>query len=249
MRTSNHKRIVIPLLVITLGMIAVHLILQFRAYALGQPSMLVLGPLDVDLAYWFNLNVEKHFGALFSTSLILFASLLMCIAAFRAKSKKLMMIGWFMIAGILLFMACDEFFSIHERAGAMAGIESQGYGTQVLPSWVRVMAVVVGLLCIPMGFFWWMLPRGLRIRTVISAGVFLGGAMGVEIISSAFVMQQGTENFGFYVLVAIEEGMEMFGILILIDAMLLHLLPATAKAAASEEVEAPIEHNAFTVSS
>lgn len=237
MRTSNHKKLIIPLLIIMIGMIVAHLVLQFRMYALGLDSSIVLGSTNIDLAYWFNLNHEERFGAMFGALLILTASTLMACAAYRAMpDKKWLALGWLLFACILAFMACDEYFSIHEKAGAYAGLQSKGYGSQIMPNWVKVMAVVVGLLCIPMGFFWWMLPRGVRIRTAIAAAVFLGGAMGVEVISSAFVMHQGNENFGYYILVAIEEGMEMLGMFIVIDTMLLHLMGVRQKSGLTEPV-------------
>lgn len=228
-REPFHKKILLFLLIAAAGLIAVHLILQFRLYVLEKPSVLVLGGSDIDLTFWFDLNVEKHFGAIFGTFLILFASCNMAFAAYRVWPQRAKTLGWVLMSGVLMFMAFDEFLSLHERAGSVAGLETEGYGTRVLPIWVQAMAVVVAILCIPMGIFWWKTMKGLRVRTLISVAVYLGGAMGIEIVSSAFVMHQGAANYGYIMLVALEEGMEMLGMIICIDVMLLYLTHFASK--------------------
>lgn len=238
MRKTNHKRIVLALSITTIGMIIMHLTVHYRAQSLGLQSVLTLGGFDVDLLYWLSLDQEKHLGAMFSTALILLASALMAFAAWRTTpTKKIMALGWLMVAGVMLFMACDEYFSIHEHAGEFAGLETDGFGTQVIPIWVKAMAVVVAVLCIPMGLFWWTLPRGLRIRTALSAIIFLLGAAGMEVVSAAYVRHFVIGDFGYFALVAVEEGLEMLGILILIDAMLLHLVSPPNKAAGTEQLD------------
>ena len=76
------------------------------------------------------------------------------------------------------------------------------------------------------------LPRTLYLRVLLSAGVFLTGAVGMEIIGG-FWVQAGPDNWvesagintwSFSLIVLLEEGLEMLGVIILINALLNHLV-------------------------
>ena len=215
-------------------LLILHLLLQFRQHSIGQVTRLELGILSADLSYWFDLDNERKVGAIFGTSLLLFSALTMVTAAVISRHQKTTAIGWILFSSVLLYMASDEFFRLHERSGDLFFGNEGGFGEHMIPAWVRIFAVVTVLLCIPMGYFWWKLPLALRIRLAVGGAVFLTGAMGVEIISSTYVMSNGRENFPYAVLVAVEEGLEMIGVLIVIDAMLMHL---TGLIRQSDEVE------------
>lgn len=221
MRTKIHKLLLFAMLVGAFGLILLHIITSYRTHSLGVQSIIKLGSFDFDFGYWFNIDTERRFGALFSTLLILFASGTMLAASVRSVPKKVMVIGWLFLSGVLLFMACDEFFMIHERVGEFFGAKDH-FGTAVIPGWVKAMGVIVLILCLPMGLFWWKLPTYLKIRTAIAAGVFLSGAIGVEILSMTHADGSGIHNFGYTLLAALEEGMEMLGMIIAVDAMLLY---------------------------
>ena len=220
-RTKIHKLLLYTMLVGALGLILMHIITMYRTHSLSVQSIIKLGSFDFNFAYWFNVDTERRFGALFSTLLILFASGTMLAASIRSMPKKALSIGWLFMSGVLLFMACDEFFMIHERAGEFFGAKDH-FGTAVVPGWVKAMGVVVAILCLPMGLFWWKLPKYLKIRTAAAAGVFLTGAMGVEVLAMTHADDSGIKNFGYALLAALEEGMEMLGMILAIDAMLLY---------------------------
>lgn len=221
-RTKTHKKLLIALLAGAFGLVLMHVVTMYRTHNLEAHSIIALGNFDFDFGYWFNVDTERRFGALFGAILILFASGAMLFASFRFLSHKSFAVGWLFLSCVLLFMACDELFMIHERAGEFFGAEDH-FGTAVIPAWVKAMAVVVAILCIPMGIFWWKLPRYLKIRTAVAAGVFLTGAVGVEILGMTHADASGINNFNYALLVALEEGMEMLGMIIAIDAMLLYL--------------------------
>lgn len=208
------------LLIAVFSLLSLHLVTKYRAFSLGVDSIIVLGSFDFNFGYWFDIDTERRFAAVFSTLLILVASGTMLHASIRVLPKKGMAIGWLFMSGVLLFMACDEFFSIHEHAGKFFGTEVQG--EHIVPGWVKAMAGVVAVLCIPMGFFWWKLPTYMRVRTAIAAGVFLLGAMGVEVPAMNYATHYGTQNVGYALFGALEEGMEMIGMVIAISAMFLY---------------------------
>ncbi|MEO0475550.1 MAG: hypothetical protein AAF085_06220 [Planctomycetota bacterium] len=199
-----------------------HIVMSFMVYIIGHKPMIVMGSIDIDPVFWFNLNSERKFAATFSALIIVFAATCAVWSGLRTEKRRLMLLGWFMLGGIVFFMACDEFFEIHEQAGRYFEMNAH-FGEATVPGWVRVMSIVVLIVMIPLGLFWWNLPKKLRVHTAIAGFVFLTGAMGIEIISSKFVSINGAENFAYMLIIAAEESMEMLGILILIDAFMLHL--------------------------
>lgn len=127
-----------------------HLAVTFWAAVMGNSTILAVGGFRFDLGWWFHLDREKKFGSLFNTLGILIAAGLMVYASKRALLSKAMALGWAMIACVLMYMACDEFFSINEYVGQLAGID-ESLGQHVVPDWVKVMAMVVLVLIVPMG--------------------------------------------------------------------------------------------------
>lgn len=238
LRGKKHKYLLRWLIGITLFLVVMHLTVNFWVTVMRNSALLEIGDFTFDFGWWFHLDREKKFGSIFNTLLILMVVTLMVLAGMRAWPRKGMALGWVMMAFVLTYMAIDEFFSIHEYAGKFAGI-NEPMGTQVVPDWVQVMAVVVFILMVPMGLFWRNLPTWLRIRTAIAAGVYLSGTIGGEVISSTYVMYNGFDSYGYNCCSAIEEGVEMLGMILCIDAMLLHF--ARLHAERSENQAPPIE--------
>ena len=177
---------------------------------------------DVNLTFWFDLDAERNLTTAFSTFLLTLSAALMAYTSYLYRASLLDFVGWLLFTAVLVFMACDELFQLHESAGRLFGLKA-GFGTHLVPAWVQAMAIIVPSICIALAFFWLRLPAGLRFRMLVSAIVFLSGAMGGEILSSAHIMNHGIDNFSYTVLNVVEEGLEMVGVLILIDAMLSHI--------------------------
>jgi hypothetical protein len=74
--------------------------------------------------------------------------------------------------------------------------------------------------------FFLQLPRTYQILFSVAAVTYLGGALGVEVITGYYEQLQGgvgRTDFVFELLVAVEECAEMSGVLIFIHALLLYL--------------------------
>ncbi len=64
---------------------------------------------------------------------------------------------------------------------------------------------------------------------ITAFALFVGGALGVELFGSAYVSTHGREVFGYTLIVAVEEALEMVGVATLIYALLAYIsvaLPA-----------------------
>ena len=171
------------------------------------------------------LDGEQNIPALFSTGLLLCASILLALIALLERRQLASdVIKWTILAAGFLVMALDEFLSIHERAieplRAMLGGEDLGifFFAWVIPGIVLVAGLGLFFLS-----FLFRLPRRTAIAFVISAAIYLGGALGTELIEGWWREGHGHRNLTYHMLVSLEEGMEMIGVIGFIHALISYI--------------------------
>lgn len=173
----------------------------------------------------FDVDQEANIPSLFSTLLLLSAGLLLAMIGREEKARG----GpdaarWTFLSAVFLFLMVDESASLHELL-ILPGRELLGkhipgifYYAWVIPYFVLVVALAAYLL----GFFL-RLPWAIKIRFVLAAVLFVGGSIGFELAEGAEDMAYGQKNMLYSVLTAIEEGMEMAGVIVFIHALLQYI--------------------------
>lgn len=173
-----------------------------------------------------NLDKENNVPALFSTTLLLLASqVLVFLAILERKYGSPDASRWALLAFGFLAMALDEALALHERLiepvrnliGPAGGGHHLGifYFTWVIPGIVLVS--VLGAFFLP---FLLRLPRATS-RMLIGAGsIYLGGALGLELLEGWWREAHGPTNLAYHAMVSLEEGMEMIGVIALIRAVM-----------------------------
>lgn len=226
-QNSNSLRIFLDREAIVRVLSGITLLLLITSVA-GQLIKYVVG-YDVALGFvrLFYLDAEANIPTLFSTILLLLASLLLAlIAIFKTTCQDTYRRHWVFLSLILLYMAIDEASEIHEMLNKLGwwitGQKRTGgifhYG------WVMfgmAMAIAVALSYLK---FFLHLPSHTKIQFVTAAATFLSGALGVEILEGLYASSHGGENtFQYSMFVTIEEGLEMAGVIILINALLAYI--------------------------
>jgi hypothetical protein len=127
---------------------------------------------------------------------------------------------WRLAGLILLFLALDEAAMLHEQlkwlgpreAGRMSLFWLMPYGAMV---------VAVVWILLP---FWLRLPPPARAGLALSALLYVGGAMGMEVVESRFYAGAAGGRFHWPMIlsVTVEELMEMLAVAVLIWTMLRH---------------------------
>lgn len=125
----------------------------------------------------------------------------------------------------LLFLAIDEFCSLHERLVDPFRRLMHTYGflemskiffyAWVLPVGAAVLAL--GIIYLP---FLFKLPRKTMIMFIVSGGIFVGGAIGVEILGGIQDRLHGDNNLLYLLLAMTEEIMEMTGVALFVYTLL-----------------------------
>jgi hypothetical protein len=173
-----------------------------------------------------DLDIEGNLPSFFSAAILLMAALLLgAISALKRKAADPEATRWTVLAGGFLFMAADEAAAIHEllvepmRAALGARDVSVLYFAWVVPAIV----LVVGLGFYFLGFLR-RLPPGTRRQFVWAAIIYLSGAIGFEMLGGRYwALHAEAHDLTYNALTAIEEGLEMAGVVMFIRTLLAYI--------------------------
>jgi hypothetical protein len=187
---------------------------------LGQVSKHYLGhPKLMGFVEAFYIDYEANVPTWFSSLLLGTAGLLLAlIAAVKLGHWATWSLHWLALSILLLMLSADEIAGFHELPidPMRATFHTRGllyYG------WVVPGAALVLIVSAALARFLAHLPRSTR-RWMISAGlVFVGGAIGVEMLSGAAADAWGEESFTYAMIVTVEEALEMLGVILLLHAL------------------------------
>lgn len=169
----------------------------------------------------FDLDGEANLPAAFQGFTLLGSALLILVAA-QGETRHAVRRRWQLLGLAFVFLAFDEIASLHERCGelwlALTG------GPKVFGAWlvpvlpIATVIVVVGFLPLV-----WQAPRRTGLGLVAAGAVYVGGAVGCEMVGAWIVHTVGRDSLAYLYEVAVEEGMEMLGIVLLVQVLLRHL--------------------------
>lgn len=173
----------------------------------------------------FDFDAEMNFPTFYSSFTLVFTSASLMVIAYCHKKTGGKFKAWSGLALIFLFLAIDEFGSFHERLEKPFYRLMRTYGflemakiffyAWVIP--VGAMVFALGVVYLP---FLFKLPRKTMRMFIISGCIYVGGAMGMEILGGIQERLHGMENLTYLLLVMVEETVEMTGIALFIYTLL-----------------------------
>ena len=232
-------------LLILLGIVGflgfAHLGVYITRYLLQDPYHEMAG-----FATFFSLGREANLPTFVSALNLLAAGLLLTLIAYhKRRLGDAMRWHWTVLAGGLLLMSVDEAAQIHEglvgRAaeavtGPMEGVFHYVWYLAYLPLLVLLVVMYVPFLR--------RLPTRYAVGFVLAGALFVGGAVGVEMIES-FLAYVGTRRLFWTLSIFAEETCEMLGIVVLIYTLLCYIaekgLAVRLSATVPEELAAEME--------
>lgn len=174
----------------------------------------------------FQLFTEASIPAFFSAVMLVAAAAIAAVLS-RVAGGRQAPDGraWAFACALLLFMAVDEASSIHEVVNHLGQRRPEDgilFYLWVIP--FGLLALVCMLILLP---FWWRLPASTKWWLAASAALFLGCAVGMELVEARLVAEAGEDAaFGQWNVIAavtVEEGGEMLAVAMAIRALLHHL--------------------------
>jgi len=177
-----------------------------------------------------SLSHEQNLPTLYTAFLLLCCALLAALSGAAARARGGGFVAhWWVLAIGFAYIAVDEILMIHEGAGALVFLVT---GPSFRPRgalhyvWVVPAALVVlsvGLAFVP---FLRRLPPRIRNGFLIAGGIYVGGAVGMELPLGYWVEVAGTNSLGYALIDALEESMEMLGLSLFVLTAASHLANA-----------------------
>jgi cytochrome bd-type quinol oxidase subunit 2 len=194
-------------------LILIHIGILVAYFTIGNPK-------EFDFVQMWDLDMERNIPTLFSSAILLIAAFLFYLLsrspAERARGDRG---AWLGLSGIFTFLAFDESAKIHEQIGDYTEnfVDASGY---LYYPWVLSYSLLLLILAaLYMRFFWRMERRDFW-RFVLSAFIFLSGAIGMELLGAKEASLHGSDTLRYCVYYTIEESLEMFGVIYLIHILL-----------------------------
>lgn len=213
----SSKRTIRFLVFVVVSLILASLAGQLSIYSLPDY------PLRNTIARLFSVDAEKNIPALYSASVLLLCSIILAIIAYAKKIAGDSYRGyWHVLSIIFLYLSLDEIFSLHEHAiGPLrSGLNTSGvfYFAWVIPG------AILTFICL-LGFsrFLVHLPAKTRRLFLIAGSIFVGGALGMELIGGYYANFYTERSMTYAIIVTIEESLEMLGIVVFVYGLLSYI--------------------------
>lgn len=170
------------------------------------------------LPMFFDLGREGNLPTLFGGALLLGAAALLAVAARGERAAGRPAAAWSALSGIFVFLAFDEWLSFHEALikpiKILLSLEGPLRFAWVLPYGLFTGAVGVSCLGLLRR-----LPARTRNLFVAAGAIYVGGALGCELIGGIIEQRLGRESAAWALEVLVEESLEMGGAVLFLYAI------------------------------
>lgn len=208
-------------LVVVIGtLLASYAITQFIRFQSGHDNLHGLIP-------QFDLGAENNIPTWYSSVALLVSAIVLIVIGIGKKSAgDRYAAHWLALGAIFGGLSMDEMASLHEMTMPLfrSLLEGSSYGGGYLWfSWVIAGGIFVMLVGLAYLRFLAHLPAKTRWLFLLAAALYVGGAIGMEMIGAKQHYLFGRNNYQYALIVGMEETCEMAGIALFIYALLSYL--------------------------
>ncbi len=206
------------LICVVLALTIIHCVFEFIKYGLGYSEISHIGSI-------FDFEYDSNLTTWYSSITLLACSLLLAIIAIAKKQDQdSYSFHWKMLAIIFAVMSLDEVAMLHERAGNLIDILSPVEYTGWLNyQWVLLGIPLTAIIAIAYLRFIVHLPTKTRNLFILAGALFVGGALGLEILAGYQESLNTSSDFLYELFTTIEELWEKLGVLVFIHALLTYI--------------------------
>jgi hypothetical protein len=171
----------------------------------------------------FSVNYERNIPTFFSVLLLLYATRqLYAISVEKSVPGEPYRNHWWLMTIMFFCIAADEFMATHEMISIKIRDKYQ-LGGMLYYSWVIPGSILLCLLVVYYNrFVFRYLPARIRNLMILSATLYVGGSVFMEVLGGYVHFHNGAENMPYILLTNVEEGMEMVGIVMFIYTLALY---------------------------
>jgi hypothetical protein len=211
------KKITIFLLLVITGLTLSSFVVELTRFLLPNYPLrdYIRKLINVDEEY----NIPTYYSVL---ALLLAAILLAIIAQAKKRNRDRYLRHWTALAIIFTYLACDEGMKIHDIVSIRLReiLNTRGF---LLFAWVIPASILVIIFFLMFLGFLSHLPVKTRNLFILAGTVYVGGAIGLELIGGYIADTYGRESFLFVLETTIEEFLEMLGVVIFIHALMSYM--------------------------
>ncbi len=172
-----------------------------------------------DLVDLFSLSYETNLPTWLASSLLFSCGLLLTLIALaKRRVADPYTRHWWGLALAFLYISLDEFTQLHEQANHWFD-----FGGVLYYGWVIPAAIVVASLGFCYLGFLGHLTRRSRNQFVLAGSLYVGGALGVELLLGYWADVAGESNLVYGLIDLVEESMELIGVSVFFYALFEHL--------------------------
>jgi hypothetical protein len=161
------------------------------------------------LIAFFDLDGESNLPTWYSSVLLLGAALLTWVAGLAARHRS-DRVKWFVLAALFACLSMDETAMMHDWLGVAMGDRMQLTGVFRF-GWVIPALVVLPAIAVAYWRLIWAVPNPARALMFTAAALYLGGAVGMEMVGGAWISTRPQELTVYKGLTAVEELLEIAG--------------------------------------
>jgi len=207
--TLSSSRIIKFLSLVALLLIAIHIVILVIYFWIDNPK-------EFDFIPMFDLDMESNIPSLFSSLLFAISSFLFYLLSQIQKEKYKYWLG---LSLLFLFLSFDESAKIHEKLGDYTENFISATGYFYYP-WFISYSLFVFILALFYFKFFFNMPKKVFFSFMLSATIFLIGAIGFDILGAKEASEFGENTLTYCIYYSIEESLEMFGLIYLISILL-----------------------------
>ncbi len=199
----------------------VNLVTVAVVFILDEPTLTY----ESDVVQLFDIDFEQSIATWYQGTIVAICGVLLLLigVAHHQQGHTRFAVYWIVLAIIFFGLSLDEVLAVHEQSmvpirtalGISGGVL---YFAWVIPAFALLVLLAIGL--IP---FLRSLPGETRRQFLAAGTIFVGGALGLEMIAGAYVSEgRGGDTSLYKVLATVEEVLEMVGIVAFLRALLVY---------------------------
>lgn len=181
-----------------------------------------VGGYDVALGFvpQFALGMEYNIPTYFSALLLLSAAVLLAVITMaKRQQERERTFQWSLLAAIFFYLSVDEAAGLHELLNYPMSLVTETSGL-LYYGWVLPVLVAVFVFAVAYLRFLFDLPQTVRMLFAVAGVLYVGGALGMEMVGGLYADTYGAGNPTYATLATIEETLEMTGALVFVYALL-----------------------------
>ncbi|MEG4453817.1 hypothetical protein [Microcoleus sp. N9_A1] len=181
-------------------------------------------PSDNYLVKVFSVDSERNIPTAYSVLALLFSSLLLgTIAYAKNLDSSPYKNHWKILSFIFLYISIDEAGQLHENLiNPMRSLLNATTGFLYF-TWIVPFGFLVAIFLISYSKFMLHLPAPTKKLFVAACALYIGGALGMELVGGYQASTVGEDNIVYQIIVTLEESLEMVGIVVFIHGLISYI--------------------------